>query len=98
MAVMLLARYEVTDRDRFLEAFDGFEPARRRAGATAAGLVRSLDHSRTLVALIEFASREAAEAFAMSTERARTLKDAGVITTTDEFLEVMRPITATAAA
>ena len=45
MAVMLLARYEVADRDRFLEAFDGFEPARRRAGATAAGLVRSLDHS-----------------------------------------------------
>ena len=98
MAVMLLARYEVTDRDRFLEAFDGFEPARRRAGATAAGLVRSLDHSGTLVALIEFASREAAEEFAMSAERARTLKEAGVITTTDEFLEVMRPITATAAA
>ena len=46
MAVMLLARYEVTDLDRFLEAFDGFEAQRRRAGATAAGLVRSLDHPR----------------------------------------------------
>ena len=86
--------YEPNDRNRFLEAFDGFEPARRRAGATAAGLVRSLDHSGTLVALIEFASREAAEEFAMSAERARTLKEAGVTTTTDEFLEVMRPISA----
>ncbi len=92
MAVMLVARYEVTDLDRFLEAFDGFEAARRSGGATATGLVRSLDDPRTLVALIEFASREAAEAFATSPERLRTLEDAAVISRTDDVLEVVRPV------
>ena len=52
MAVMLLAHYEVTDLDRFLDGFDG---ARKRAGATTVGLVRSSEDPRTLVALIEFA-------------------------------------------
>ena len=94
MAVMLLARYEVTDPDRFLEAFDGFEAARTRAGATTAGLVRSLEDPQTLVALIEFPSREVAEAFAGSPERTQTLEDAGVIRRTDEFVEVVRPVAA----
>jgi hypothetical protein len=86
--------YEVADPDRFLEAFDGFEGARKRAGATTAGLVRSSEDPRTLVALIEFASREAAEGFAASPERIRTLEDAGVSTRTDELFEVVRPIVA----
>lgn len=94
MAVMLLARYEVTDLSRFVEAFDGFEAQRRRAGATAAGLVRSLDDPRMLVALIEFPSPEAAQAFAMSPERLRTLEDAGVVRRTDELLEVLHPVAA----
>ena len=33
----------------------------------------------------------------MSAERARTLEDAGVTSTTDEFLEILRPIVATPA-
>jgi hypothetical protein len=94
MAVMLLARYELTDLNRFLEAFDGFDGARKRAGATTVGLLRSSEDPRTLVALIEFASREAAEAFAMTPERIRTLENAGVSTRTDEFFEVVRPIVA----
>lgn len=92
MAVMLVARYEVSDLDRFLEAFDGFEATRRSGGATATGLVRSLDDPRTLVALIEFASREAAEAFATSAERTRTLEGAGVTSRTDELMEVVRAV------
>ena len=94
MSVMLLARYEVTDPGRFLEAFDGFEAVRRSGGATAAGLAGSRDDPRALIALIEFASREAAEAFAGSPERTRTLQDAGVTGRTDEILEVLRPIVA----
>jgi hypothetical protein len=94
MAVMLHAHYEVADLDRFLEAFDGFEEARRKAGATTVGLVRSSEEPRALVALIEFASREAAEGFAMSPQRLRTLEDAGVSTRTDELFEVVRPIVA----
>ena len=94
MAVMLLARYELTDLNRFLEAFDGFDGARKRAGATTVGLLRSSEDPRTLVALIEFASREGAETFATSPERIRTLEDAGVSTRTDELFEVVRPIVA----
>jgi len=92
MAVMLLAHYGTTDVDRFLEAFDAFKEARASAGASAAGLVRSLDDPLALVALIEFATREAAEAFAASPARARALQDAGVVERRDEFLEVLRPI------
>ena len=48
-----------------------------------------------LVALIEFPSPEAAQAFAMSTERARAYATGGgpiaVTTTTDEFLESDAP-------
>jgi hypothetical protein len=94
MAVMLLAHYEVTDLDRFLEAFDGFEGARKRAGAATVGFVCSSEDPRSLVALIEFPSREAAEAFALSPERTQTLEDAGVISRTDELLEVVRPVAA----
>ena len=94
MAVILLAHYKITDMGQFLAVFDGFEEVRVRAGATAVGVVRSLDDPTTLVALIEFASRDAAEAFAMSPERMRALRDAGVVGRTDEFLEVIRPFAA----
>jgi hypothetical protein len=98
MAVMLLARYELTEPDRFLEAFDGFEGARQRAGAITHGLARSMDDPRTVVAMIEFASRGAAEAFAADPERLATLDAAGVRERTDELLEVIRPLASISAA
>jgi len=97
MAVMLLAHYEVSDPDRFLAAFDGYEASRRQAGAIARGLMRSLDDPATLVAIIEFGSRDEAEAFAASPDRAATLREAGVTRTTDELHETVRPIAPVAA-
>lgn len=97
MAVMLLAHYEVEGTDRFLDAFDRFGETRAKAGATTHGLVRSLEDPRRMVALIEFPTRAAAEDFATSPERARALADGGVLSRTDELLEILRPAAAVAA-
>lgn len=97
MAVMLLAYYEVADVDRFLHEFDGFENARRVAGAVTRGLVRSTQDPAAFVALIEFTSEDAARGFAQSPERARALIDGGVLSRTDEFLEVVRTLDVSAA-
>jgi hypothetical protein len=97
MAVMLLAQYEVTDVGRFLQAFDGYEDARRRAGAVSRGLLSPADDPSVMVALIGFDTREQAEAFAADPDRAATLKAAGVGRVTDRILEVIRPISPGAA-
>lgn len=98
MSVVLLAQYEVSDPERLIAAFDGYEAQRRRAGAVTRGLVRSLDDPGVLVAVIEFGSREEAEAFAASPDRAATLREAGVTRITDRLLEIVRPFSPIAAA
>lgn len=92
MAVMLLAQYEVADAERFLEAFDGYEEARRRAGAVLRCVLGPADEPSVMVAVIGFDTREQAEAFATDPQRAATLKAAGVTRTTDRILEVLRPL------
>jgi uncharacterized protein (DUF1330 family) len=96
MPAVLLASYEVSDRERFIEVFDAFEDERGRAGATARALLASGDDPGTFVALIEFPTREAARAFAGSPARAAALERASVIGRTDEILDVERPRTAVA--
>ena len=91
MATMLLAYYEVADRERFLEEFDAFEPGRARAGGITRGLLESAGEVPAFVALIEFPSRADAEAFARGGERREALERASVIDRTDELLEVVRP-------
>lgn len=98
MAVMLHAQYEVADAGRFLEAFDGYEDARRRAGAVSRGLLSPADEPSVMVALIGFGTREEAEAFASDPDRAATLKAAGVTRITDRILEVVRPVSPVGAA
>ncbi len=91
MAVMLLAQYEVSDAERFVAAFDGYEATRRGAGAIGSGLMRAADDPATMVAMITFGSRAEAQAFASSPDRAATLAGAGVTRTTDRLLETVRP-------
>lgn len=98
MGVMLLAQYEVTDAERFLAAFDGYEDARRRAGAVVRGLFGPADEPSVMVALIGFDTREQAESFASDPDRAATLKAAGVTRTTDRILEVLRALSPVGAA
>ena len=98
MSVVLLAHYEARDPERLIAAFDGYEAERRRAGAVTGGLVRSLADPGTLVAVIEFASRAEAEAFAGSPGRAETLREAGVTRVADELLETVRPLSPISAA
>jgi len=95
MSAILIGRYQVSDRERFLEVFDGFAGGRAQAGALAGGLLAA-DDPGTLVAVIEFPTAEAARAFADSPERADALARATVTARTDEILRVERPLAATA--
>ena len=96
MPAVLLAHYEVSDRERFIKVFDAFEDERGRAGAVAKALLASGDDPGTLVAVIEFPTREAAQAFAGSPVRAEALQRATVVDRADEILDVERPRTAVA--
>ena len=89
--IVLMARYRVGELDRFLAVFEGFEATRRDSGATGHRLLGSLEDPKRLVALIEFGSREAAEAFAAGAERATALDEAGVLERADEILEDVAP-------
>ncbi|HMN98309.1 MAG TPA: DUF1330 domain-containing protein [Miltoncostaeaceae bacterium] len=89
MPAVLLARYTVADRERFIEVFDAFEDGRARAGAVARTLLAG--DGGDLVALIEFPTAEAARAFAGSPERADALARATVTGRADEILDVARP-------
>ncbi|MGD9734770.1 MAG: hypothetical protein AB7V58_04060 [Solirubrobacterales bacterium] len=91
MATMLLARYEVADRARFLEEFDAFEAERARAGGVTRSLLVSVGEGVAFVALVEFATRAEAEGFAGGPQRRAALDRATVTGHTDELLEVMRP-------
>ena len=91
MPAILLAHYEVTDRERFIEVFDGFAPARAQAGATARGLRTAADDPGAFVAVLEFPSRAEAEAFASSPERRAALERATVTDLADEITDVVRP-------
>ena len=83
---VLLARYEIADLEAFLRVFDGFEATRREHGATGHRVLRSADSARRVTVLIDFDSRERAQAFASSESRAATLEEAGVLHRHDEFL------------
>lgn len=89
MPAVLIARYQVADRERFVEVFDAFEGGRARAGAVARALLAGDDGS--LVALIEFPTADAARAFAGSPERADALARGTVTARTDDILDVERP-------
>ena len=91
MTAVLLARYRVEDRARFLEEFDAFEEERVRAGAVARALLVSDDDPGVVVALIEFPTREAAGAFARGDARREALARASVVDRAEEILEVARP-------
>ena len=59
---VLLARYDVTDPERFMAVFDGLEATRREHGSTGHWVLRSPEEPGTVVVLIGFGSREQAEA------------------------------------
>jgi heme-degrading monooxygenase HmoA len=90
--IVLLARYEVTDPERFLIVFDGFEEARREHGSTGHWVLRSTQEPARVVVLIRFGSREQAERFAASQEREAALRAATVTRREDEILEVARAV------
>ncbi len=85
--IVLVARYRVRDLDRFLTVFEGFEAGRRAGGSTGHRLLGSPAEPTSVVALIDFASRQEAEAFAAGAERLAALEEAGVVAREDEFLE-----------
>ncbi len=89
--IVLMARYRIGDMARFLSVFKGFEPSRRESGSTARRVLGDPGDPSRVIAEIEFASREEAEAFATSAARASALEEAGVLERTDEILEEITP-------
>ncbi len=90
--IVLMARYQVKDFDRFLTVFKGFEATRRDGGSTGHRLLRSqLGDPERVIAIIEFGSRKEAEAFAASRARETALVEAGVLERMDEILEDVTP-------
>lgn len=84
---VLLATYGVSDLERFRTVFDALDPTRREHGSTGHRLLRSADDPTRVVVLIDFGSRQEADAFAGSAARAEALQEAGVVSRVDEILE-----------
>ena len=84
---VLMARYRVRDLDRFRTVFEGFEARPREGGSTGHRLLGSPEDPTSVVALIDFPSRQEAEGFAASAERLAALEEAGVVAREDEILE-----------
>ena len=98
MPVVMLAYYEVTDPDRFIDAFDTHSrTSGKRRVTTTCGLIASADDPRRFVAILEFGSRAAAESFATSAGRLAALERGGVTDRVHELHDVVRPLVATAA-
>ena len=84
---VLMARYRVRELARFRAVFDGFEATRSERGSTGHRLLGSTEDPTSVVALIDFSSRQEAEAFAASAERLAALEEAGVVAREDELLQ-----------
>jgi hypothetical protein len=77
MATMFV-RHTVSDYAAWRKVYDEFEPTRKSMGVTSHGVYRSVDDPNDITAYHEFASIEAARAFAASDELHHAMQNAGV--------------------
>lgn len=78
MATMFV-RHNVTDFAKWKQVYDDFGPTQERWGVTSAAVFRAADDPNDITVTHEFASIEAAQAFAGSTELKAAMQNAGVI-------------------
>jgi hypothetical protein len=75
----LFVRHQVADYAAWRRVYDGFEPTRKALGVTAATVYQAADDPNEITATHEFATLEAAQAFAGSSELKVAMHDAGVV-------------------
>ena len=75
----LFVRHQVTDYAVWRSIYDAFEPTRTALGVTEAVVYQATDDPNEVTATHEFASLDAAKAFAGSPELRNAMHDAGVV-------------------
>ena len=74
----LFVRHTVADYDTWRRTFDGFASTQEALGVTDKAVYRSADDANDITVLHDFATLEAAKAFAGSPELKAAMHDAGV--------------------
>lgn len=75
----LFVRHQVADYPAWRRIYDGFEPTRKALGVTADAVYQAADDPNEITATHEFATLDAAQAFAGSSELRAAMHDAGVV-------------------
>ena len=74
----LFVRHKVVDYAAWRQVYDGFAPTQKALGVQAEAVYRSADDPNDITVTHEFASIEAAHAFAGSDDMRAAMRDAGV--------------------
>ena len=77
MATMFV-RHTVADYDAWRRIYDGFAPTQDAMGVTDRAVFRGAEDEHEITVMHDFATVEAAKAFAGSAELKAAMKDAGV--------------------
>ncbi len=74
----MFVRHTVIDYKTWRKAYDDFAPVQKAKGVTAQAVYRAADNPNDITVTHEFASLEAAQAFAQSAELKSAMLNAGV--------------------
>jgi len=75
----LFVRHQAADYTTWRQAYDAFQPKARTLGVQADAVYRAADNPNEVTVTHEFATLEAAQAFAGSPELRSAMHDAGVV-------------------
>lgn len=78
MATMFV-RHQVSDYAKWRQIYDDFKPTQKRLGVTAETVYRAADNPNDVTVTHEFATLDAAQQFAGSTELQSAMGGAGVV-------------------
>ena len=76
--VTMFVRHNVTDFAKWKHVYDGLDATQKRMGVTADTIFRAADNPNDVTVTHEFASLDAAQAFAGSSELHDAMMQAGV--------------------
>ena len=74
----MFVRHTVSDYKTWRKAYDDFAPVQKAKGVTAEAVYRAVENPNDITVTHEFATIEAAQAFAQSAELKNAMQNAGV--------------------
>lgn len=74
----LFIRHQTADYAAWRRVYDGFAPTQKALGVQAAAVYRAVDNPNDITVTHDFATLEAAQAFAGNSELQAAMHDAGV--------------------